>query len=180
VEHEALTAGSPPAEREKAMNRHLAVVASLLALVACAPDRHGDLRSAVEVHPSDAPMLTFSGVGVGTSVADAQAAFGGPLEYPWDVAFLTRDREADFGTRLEIAYTMSDDRESVGSLLLEYSGNPVAIAKVAKRWREMLTRAGGSCEESTCTVDRGDHSVAFATVRRTWYGRTTFAVTIEG
>lgn len=160
--------------------RHVAVAALLVALAACAPDRHGDLRSSVEVHPSEAPMLTFSGVGVGTPVAEAQEAFGGALEFPWDGAFLARDREADFGTRLEIAYTVSDDRESVGSLLLEYSGNPVAIAKVAQRWREVLTRAGGTCEESTCMVDRRDHSIAFATVRRTWYGRTTFAVTIEG
>jgi hypothetical protein len=160
--------------------RHVAVVASLVALTACAPDRHGDLRSTVEVHRSDAPMLTFSGVGVGTPVAEAQAAFGGPLEFPWDGAFLARAREADFGTRLEIAYTVGDDRETVGQLLLEYSGNPVAIAKVARRWKEVLERAGGSCKDSTCMVDRGDHSVAFATVRRTWYGRTTFAVTIEG
>ena len=160
--------------------RHVAVVASLLALTACAPDRHGDLRSAVEIHRSEAPMLTFSGVGAGTPIAEAKAAFGGPLEYPWDAAFLARDREADFGTRLEVAYAVGDDPETVGQLRLEYSGNPVAIAKVARRWKEVLERAGGSCKDTTCMVDRGERPVAFATVRRTWWGRTTFSVAIEG
>ena len=160
--------------------RHVAVVASLVALAACAPDRHGDLRTAVQTDSSGTPALTFAGVGVGTPVAEAQEAFGGALEFPWDGAFLAREREADFGTRLELAYTVNADGEGVDSLRLEYSGNPIAVAKVATRWREVLERAGGTCEGTTCMVDRGDHSVAFATVRRTWYGRTTFAVTIEG
>ncbi|WP_242341046.1 MULTISPECIES: hypothetical protein [Anaeromyxobacter] len=167
------------------MPRHvplaLAVALALLA-AACAPDAHGDLRARVRLQPAGAPgRMTFEGVGVGTGLEEAQAVFGGPLAFPWDGTHLARELASDFGTRLDVLYGVKRDGSgTISGLTLDYTGNPLAIARLDARWREVLSAIPGACEEAGCQWnDEDGRMIALVTKLTRWAGSSQLTVTIE-
>jgi hypothetical protein len=161
------------------MNRRpLAAVASLFALAACAPDRHGDLRREVELRPAGAPSrLLFRGVGVGSSREEAREVFGEDALGPGDGARLGEHRTVDFGTDLQVLW--NTEGGAVDHLVLTFTGNPIALGKLSDRWLEVFRHAGADCGEHACYWTEGDVDLATLTVRRGWYGPTEFTVFVD-
>jgi hypothetical protein len=167
------------------MPRHvslaLAVTLALLA-TACAPDAHGDLRTRVRLQPAGAPgRMTFAGVGAGTPLEEAQAAFGGALAFPWDGTHLARELTSDFGTRLDVMYGLKlDGSGTISGLTLDYTGNPLAISRLDARWREVFSEIPGACEEAGCQWnDEDGRMIALVTKIIQWSGSSQLSVTIE-
>jgi hypothetical protein len=158
----------------------LLALASLLA--ACAPDTHGDLRDAVRLHPAGSPArMTFAGVGVGSALGEARAAFGGELAFPWDGTHLAHERVADFGTTLDVWYGLTrDGSDALSGLTLEYTGNALAISRLGGRWREVFSSIPGACGESGCQWnDEEGRMIALLTTTTRWAGTSSLTVTIE-
>ena len=157
--------------------RSLAVLLSLSTSIACAPDRHGDLRTQVVVEQEDGhPRVTYRGAAVGMDVAAAFAALGERPDPVWGGAWLVREREADFGTRLDVMFT-SGPGHVVTTLPLVYVGNPIAIGKVRDRWMDVLGLAGQDCDGG-CYRDDGDTRVASIRRARGWTGKDELTVTL--
>jgi hypothetical protein len=157
--------------------RSLAVLLSVSTSLACAPDRHGDLRTQVVVEQEDGrPRVTYAGVGVGMDVAAAFAALGERPDPVWGGSWLAREQEADFGTRLDVMFTAGLDHV-VTTLPLAYVGNPIAIGKVRDRWMDVLGLAGRDCDAG-CYRDDGDARVASIRRERGWTGRDELTVTL--
>ncbi len=158
--------------------RRLAAAASLLAVVACAPDRHGDLRREVELRPAGAPgRLVVRGVGVGSSRGAAREVFGEDVLGPGDGARLGDHRTGDFGTDLEVLWNTADG--AVDHFVLTYTGNPVALGKLSDRWMEVFRHAGADCGEHACYWTEGDVELAKLTTRRSWYRPTEVNVVVD-
>jgi len=163
------------------MNR-MSVVAVLLSsfAVACAPDEHGDLRSRVSVQrDAGETRITFSGVGVGTGVEDAQRAFAGALDPMLSGSVLVWQEEADYGTRLDLLYSFDPDAGTIAQLVFVYTGNRVAIGKVHERWIEALGLGPDACGDRGCYWDDGEARVASTRRDTTWYGKATLTVTLD-
>jgi hypothetical protein len=150
---------------------HLAALASLLLLAACAADAHGDLRTRVAIDRSGAPArLTFDGVGIGSPRAAAAVVF----HDDW----LPPESEADFGTRLTTLWRASEDG-SVAAFALDYRGNPVALWRLAARWEEVFRAAGVECDGPYCEWTEDGKILASLYVERLWRVPTCVMVDVD-
>ena len=156
-----------------------AVLLALSHLIACAPDGHGDLRTQVAVDRLEgAPRVSYRGVAVGMDADDAFATLGEERDPVWGGSWLLRERDADFGTKLELLYTRDGGGAAIGSLELRYAGNPIAIAGVQERWLEALELDEERCVRGACYWDDGDVQVASVRRSRGWTGRDELSVTL--
>jgi hypothetical protein len=146
---------------------------SLLAVSACAPDSHGDLREHTVVHPPGSPSrITFVGLGAGSP----DGAFAQTFGYEWMATFV-----ADYGTTVHALEHPAQD--AYRPVTLRYEGNPLALRKLADRWTGVLEAAGARCDECeeqecSCTWKDGDEALAVLDVERRWYGVAQVDVTL--
>jgi hypothetical protein len=145
---------------EFAMNRIAFAAVSLAVLSACAPDTHGDLRELVAIHPPGAASrMTFAGRGPGSGPGAFEATFG----EDWLPTFV-----ADFGTTLKALKGSS--AAGGDSFTLLYEGNPVALARLAARWREVFDEAGADCADRSCFWTEDGEMLATLYIDRRWHG----------
>ena len=86
---------------------------------------------------------------------------------------------ADFGTRLVTLWWPAEDG-SVKVFALDYAGNPVALSRVAARWREVFRAAGVDCEgRRSCEWSEGGKVIASLYVERRWLVPTYVAVDVD-
>jgi hypothetical protein len=153
-----------------------AVLLSLFTSVACAPDEHGDLRTQIAVEQVDGhPRVRYRGVGVGMDVAEAFAVLGEQPDPIYGGNWLLRERDADFGTRLDLVFRSEPDVPGITRLELIYVGNLVAIGKVRERWQQALGLAGRDCDDA-CYWDDGDAQVASIRRKRGSIGKDELTV----
>lgn len=121
-------------------------------------DVSGDVRKHVAV--DERGRMTIAGIGPGTPATEGIEEF---LNY--------QRVRADFGTTAAIVGNTVDGR--VGYVLLAYEGNPLAITRLAARWREIFARAGADCDLTRCRLrGHGEDDAVTATFESElgWYG----------
>ncbi len=143
----------------------LLLAAGAAALAWDARDVHGDLRRSVEVRlAGEAPRVLVKGAGVGMDYDEVLRAwniegfFGrrGPI-----VAQAT----GDFGTKLSLVASF-DDGGRMSQVTYAFEGNPLALWRVARRWREALEPIASESAGSYTVWRDGDGRVA----RMGWNG----------
>jgi hypothetical protein len=157
-----------------------AILLTLSASIACAPDIHGDLRTQLTVDdPGGRPRFTYRGVAVGMDERAALAAFGEQDDPMVGGPVLSWSRPADFGTRLTVLQGSGPDHV-IGDLALVYEGNPIAIGNVRDRWIAALgLPALKSCDGGACVWDDGEEIIASVRRKRGWTGTDELTVTLR-